>query len=87
LVKFDTVWVKIKILHPQKRSISYGYDSNHQLGRRVAVNFIDSGAGQISLLEKNEIVPIGGKKRTKFGKTRWRKATESHWRIRREFRW
>jgi len=25
-IKFDSVWAKIKILHLQKHSISYGYD-------------------------------------------------------------
>jgi len=24
-VKFDSVWAKIKLLHPQKHSISFGY--------------------------------------------------------------
>jgi len=28
-VKFDWAWTKIKILHPQKHSISYDYDSGY----------------------------------------------------------
>jgi len=28
-VKFDSVWAKIKILHPQKHLISYSYGVQH----------------------------------------------------------
>jgi len=37
---------------------------------RVAWNFKVPRAGEISHLEKHQIVSIGGKKRTKFGTTR-----------------